>query len=48
VLIERMRAQHAQINKAFDFAESMMSSLANAEIELSRTPEGRTPNGDEP
>jgi DNA-binding CsgD family transcriptional regulator len=48
VLIERMRAQHAQINKAFDFAESMMSSLANAEIELSRTPEGRMPNGDEP
>ena len=25
-----------------------MSSLANAEIELSRTPEGRMPNGDEP
>jgi DNA-binding CsgD family transcriptional regulator/GAF domain-containing protein len=48
VLIERMRAQHAQINKAFDFAESMMTSLANAEIELSRTPEGRMPGGDEP
>jgi DNA-binding CsgD family transcriptional regulator len=48
VMIERMRAQHAQITKAFDFAESMMSSLVNAEIELSRTPEGRTPGGDEP
>jgi DNA-binding CsgD family transcriptional regulator len=48
VLIERMRAQHAQINKAFEFAESMMSSLSNAEIELSRTPEGRMPGGDEP
>jgi DNA-binding CsgD family transcriptional regulator len=48
VLIERMRAQRAQMNKAFDFAESMMTSLANAEIELSRTPEGRMPGGDEP
>jgi DNA-binding CsgD family transcriptional regulator/GAF domain-containing protein len=47
VLIERMRAQHAQINRAFEFAEGMMSSLANAEIELSRTPEGRMPGGDE-
>jgi DNA-binding CsgD family transcriptional regulator len=47
VMIERMRAQHAQINKAFDFAESMMTSLANAEIELSRTPEGRMPGGDD-
>jgi DNA-binding CsgD family transcriptional regulator len=47
VLIERMRAQHAQINRAFEFAEGMMSSLANAEIELSRTPEGRMPAGDD-
>jgi DNA-binding CsgD family transcriptional regulator len=48
VLIERMRAQYAQINKAFEFAENMMSSLANLEIELARTPEGRMPGGDEP
>ena len=47
VLIERMRAQQAHINKAFDFAENMMTSLANAEIELSRTQEGRMPTGDE-
>jgi DNA-binding CsgD family transcriptional regulator len=46
-LIERMRAQQVHINKAFEFAENMMSSLANAEIELSRTPEGRMPMGDE-
>jgi DNA-binding NarL/FixJ family response regulator len=48
VLIERMRAQHDQITKAFEFAESMMSSLANAEIELARTPEGRMPADGEP
>ncbi|HEX4718572.1 MAG TPA: LuxR C-terminal-related transcriptional regulator, partial [Thermoleophilaceae bacterium] len=48
-LVERMRAQRDQINEAFDFAENMMSSLANAEIELSRKPEGRLPSdGDEP
>jgi DNA-binding CsgD family transcriptional regulator len=49
VLVERMRAQRDRIEEAFDFAENMMSSLANAEIELSRTPEGRLPSdGDEP
>jgi DNA-binding CsgD family transcriptional regulator len=48
VLIERMRTQQVHINKAFEFAENMMSSLANAEIELSRTLEGRMPSGDEP
>jgi DNA-binding CsgD family transcriptional regulator/GAF domain-containing protein len=49
VLIERMRAQHVHVNKAFEFAENMMRSLANAEIELSRTPEGRLPAaGDAP
>jgi DNA-binding NarL/FixJ family response regulator len=49
VLIERMRAQRDRIEEAFDFAENMMSSLANAEIELSRTLEGRLPSdGDEP
>lgn len=48
VLIERMRSQQAHINKAFEFAENMMSSFANAEIELSRTLEGRMPSGDEP
>jgi DNA-binding CsgD family transcriptional regulator len=49
VLVERMRAQRDRIEAAFDFAENMMSSLANAEIELSRTPEGRLPSdGDEP
>ncbi len=40
VLVERMRAQRDQIEEAFEFAENMMSSLANAEIELARTPEG--------
>jgi DNA-binding CsgD family transcriptional regulator len=49
VLVERMRAQRDRIEEAFEFAENMMSSLANAEIELSRTPEGRLPaDGDEP
>jgi DNA-binding CsgD family transcriptional regulator len=49
VLVERMRAQRDRIDEAFDFAENMMSSLANAEIELARTPEGRLPaDGDEP
>ena len=49
VLVERMRAQRDRIGEAFEFAENMMSSLANAEIELSRTPEGRLPaDGDEP
>ncbi|MHB8690057.1 MAG: LuxR C-terminal-related transcriptional regulator [Solirubrobacteraceae bacterium] len=48
VLIERMRTQQVHISKAFEFAENMMSSLANAEIELSRTSEGRMPAGDEP
>jgi LuxR family transcriptional regulator, regulator of acetate metabolism len=43
VLVERMRAQRDRIDEAFDFAENMMSSLANAEIELARTPEGRLP-----
>ena len=48
-LVERMRAQRERIEEAFGFAENMMSSLANAEIELARTPEGRLPaNGDEP
>jgi DNA-binding CsgD family transcriptional regulator len=48
-LVERMRTQRNRIEEAFEFAENMMSSLANAEIELSRTPEGRMPaNGDEP
>ena len=47
-LIERMRAQQVHINKAFEFAENMMSSLANAEIELSLTQEGRMPAGYEP
>jgi DNA-binding CsgD family transcriptional regulator len=47
VLIERMRAQQAQISKAFELAENMMSALASAEIELSRTAEGRMPTGDE-
>jgi LuxR family transcriptional regulator, regulator of acetate metabolism len=48
-LVERMRAQRERIDEAFGFAENMMSSLANAEIELARTPEGRLPaNGDEP
>jgi DNA-binding CsgD family transcriptional regulator len=48
-LVERMRAQRNRIEEAFEFAENMMSSLANAEIELARTPEGRLPsNGDEP
>jgi DNA-binding CsgD family transcriptional regulator len=41
VLVERMRAQRGRIGEAFDFAENMMSSLANAEIELARTPDGR-------
>jgi DNA-binding CsgD family transcriptional regulator len=44
VLVERMRAQRARINKAFEFAENMMGTLANTEIELSRTPEGRMPS----
>jgi LuxR family transcriptional regulator, regulator of acetate metabolism len=44
VLVERMRAQRGRIGEAFDFAENMMSSLANAEIELARTPEGRLPS----
>jgi DNA-binding CsgD family transcriptional regulator len=49
VLVERMRAQRGEIDKAFEFAESMMSSLANAEIELARTPEDRLPSdNDEP
>jgi DNA-binding CsgD family transcriptional regulator len=49
VLVERMRAQRERIEAAFEFAENMMSSLANAEIELARTPEGRLPsNGQEP
>jgi LuxR family transcriptional regulator, regulator of acetate metabolism len=48
VLIERMRAQQVRISQAFEFAENMMSSLANAEIELARTPEGRMPGGNEP
>jgi DNA-binding CsgD family transcriptional regulator len=48
VLIERMRAQQVRISQAFEFAENMMSSLANAEIELSRTPEGRMPTGEGP
>jgi DNA-binding CsgD family transcriptional regulator len=48
-LVERMRAQRNRIEEAFEFAENMMSSLANAEIELARTPEGRLPSdGDEP
>jgi DNA-binding CsgD family transcriptional regulator len=48
-LIERMRAQQLLIEKTFGFAETMMDSLANAEIELARTPEGRLPGGtDEP
>jgi DNA-binding CsgD family transcriptional regulator len=48
-LVERMRTQRNRIEQAFEFAENMMSSLANAEIELSRTLEGRMPaNGDEP
>jgi LuxR family transcriptional regulator, regulator of acetate metabolism len=48
-LVERMRAQRDRIGEAFEFAENMMSSLANAEIELARTPEGRLPpNGNEP
>jgi DNA-binding CsgD family transcriptional regulator len=47
VLVERMRAQRARINKAFEFAENMMGTLANTEIELSRTAEGRMPSGGE-
>jgi DNA-binding CsgD family transcriptional regulator len=47
VLLERMRAQRARIAEAFDFAENMMSSLANAEIELARTPAARIPEGDD-
>jgi DNA-binding CsgD family transcriptional regulator len=47
VLLERMRAQRARIAEAFDFAENMMSSLANAEIELARSPAGRLPEADE-
>jgi LuxR family transcriptional regulator, regulator of acetate metabolism len=43
VLVERMRAQRERIQEAFEFAENMMSSLANAEIELARTPEARLP-----
>jgi DNA-binding CsgD family transcriptional regulator len=49
VLVERMRAQRDRIGEAFDSAENMMRSLANAEIELARAPEGRLPSdGDEP
>jgi DNA-binding CsgD family transcriptional regulator len=49
VLVERMRTQRDRIEEAFAFAENMMSTLANAEIELARTPEGRMPgNGDNP
>ncbi len=44
VLVERMRAQRDQIEEAFEFAQNMTSSLANAEIELARTPEGRLPS----
>jgi DNA-binding CsgD family transcriptional regulator len=48
VLLERMRAQRARIAEAFEFAENMMSSLSNAEIELARAPAGRLPEGEEP
>jgi DNA-binding CsgD family transcriptional regulator len=48
-LVERMRAQRDRVGEAFESAENTMASLANAEIELSRAPEGRLPSdGDEP
>jgi DNA-binding CsgD family transcriptional regulator len=41
VLIERLRTQRHQVREAFELAESMMGSLASAEIELSRGAEDR-------
>jgi DNA-binding CsgD family transcriptional regulator len=49
MLVERMRAQRERIDEAFQFADNMMNSLANAEIELARTPAARLPaEGEEP
>jgi DNA-binding CsgD family transcriptional regulator len=47
VLLERIRAQRNSVREAFDVAETIMTSLANAEIELVRREEDRLPSTDE-
>jgi DNA-binding NarL/FixJ family response regulator len=46
VMIERMRAQRNLVRDAFDFAESIVTSLTSAEIELAWTVEDRVPAAD--
>jgi DNA-binding CsgD family transcriptional regulator len=48
VLVERMRAQRDQIDKAFEFAQNMMTSLATAEIDLARTSALPIPGEEDP
>jgi DNA-binding CsgD family transcriptional regulator len=46
VLLERMRKQRGQVREMFEFVESMMASVASAEIELARGSEDRMPHAD--
>jgi DNA-binding CsgD family transcriptional regulator len=46
VMIERMRAQRNLVREAFGFADSIVMSLASAEIELAWTVEDRVPATD--
>jgi DNA-binding CsgD family transcriptional regulator len=46
VLLERMRTQRGQVREMFEHVESMMASLAGAEIELARGSEDRMPTAD--
>jgi DNA-binding CsgD family transcriptional regulator len=46
VLLERMRTQRGQVREMFEHVESMMASLASAEIERARRSEDRMPPAD--